>query len=70
MTTTGLDRAQRREVWDVLLGLKKKGTTVFLTTALHGGAELLADTVAIHLGRGRSSRCSPGELIESNANYL
>src|SRR5512136_2804794 len=30
--TTGLDPRARHEVWDVLLGLKKKGKTVFLTT--------------------------------------
>src|SRR3972149_3512900 len=29
--TTGLDPRARREVWDVLLGLKKKGTTGVLT---------------------------------------
>src|SRR4030043_336970 len=30
--TTGLDPRARHEGWDVLLGLKKKGKTVFLTT--------------------------------------
>ena len=45
--TTGLDPRARREVWDVLLGLKKKGKTVFLTTHYMEEAELLADTVAI-----------------------
>jgi len=45
--TTGLDPRARREVWDVLLGLKNKGKTVFLTTHYMEEAELLADTVAI-----------------------
>ncbi len=45
--TTGLDPRARREVWEVLLGLKKKGKTVFLTTHYMEEAELLADTVAI-----------------------
>jgi len=68
--TTGLDPRARREVWDVLLGLKKKGTTVFLTTHYMEEAELLADTVAI-LSKGKIiAMGSPGELIESNANYL
>jgi len=68
--TTGLDPRARREVWDVLLGLKKKGATVFLTTHYMEEAELLADTVAI-ISKGKIiAMGSPGELIESNANYL
>jgi len=68
--TTGLDPRARRQVWDVLLGLKKKGKTVFLTTHYMEEAELLADTVAI-IFKGRIVAIgSPEELIESNANYL
>jgi ABC-2 type transport system ATP-binding protein len=68
--TTGLDPRARREVWDVLLGLKKQGKTVFLTTHYMEEAELLADTVAI-ISRGNIVAIgSPGQLIESNANYL
>jgi ABC-2 type transport system ATP-binding protein len=68
--TTGLDPRARHEVWEVLLGLKKKGKTVFLTTHYMEEAELLADTVAI-ISRGKIiAMGSPGELIESNANYL
>jgi ABC-2 type transport system ATP-binding protein len=68
--TTGLDPRARREVWEVLLGLKKKGKTVFLTTHYMEEAELLADTVAI-ISKGRIvAMGSPMELIERNANYL
>ncbi len=68
--TTGLDPRARREVWEVLLGLKKKGKTVFLTTHYMEEAELLADTVAI-ISKGKViATGSPRELIESNANYL
>ena len=68
--TTGLDPRARHEVWEVLLGLKKKGKTVFLTTHYMEEAELLADTVAI-ISRGKIiAMGSPAELIESNANYL
>lgn len=68
--TTGLDPRARRAVWDVLLGLKKKGKTLFLTTHYMEEAELLADTVAI-VKRGKfTAMGSPGELIESNADYL
>ena len=68
--TTGLDPRARREVWDVLLSLKKNGKTVFLTTHYMEEAELLADTVAI-ISKGKIiAMGSPSELIESNANYL
>ena len=68
--TTGLDPRARREVWEVLLGLKKKGKTIFLTTHYMEEAEFLADTVAIILKGEIIAMGSPGELIENNANYL
>jgi len=68
--STGLDPRARRDVWDVLLGLKKKGKTVFLTTHYMEEAELLADTVAIISKGSIVAMGSPGELIENNANYL
>jgi ABC-2 type transport system ATP-binding protein len=68
--TTGLDPRARREVWEILLGLKKKGKTIFLTTHYMEEAELLADTVAI-ISEGRIIAIgSPDELIENNANEL
>jgi ABC-2 type transport system ATP-binding protein len=68
--TTGLDPRARREVWEVLMGLKKKGKTVFLTTHYMEEAELLADAVAI-ISKGKIvAMGSPDELIERNANYL
>ena len=68
--TTGLDPRARREVWEVLLSLKKNGKTVFLTTHYMEEAELLADTVAI-ISKGKIiAMGSPDELIEGNANYL
>ena len=68
--TTGLDPRARREMWKVLLGLKKKGKTVFLTTHYMEEAELLADTVAI-ISKGQIiAMGSPEELIQANAKYL
>jgi ABC-2 type transport system ATP-binding protein len=68
--TTGLDPRARREVWDVLVGLKKKGKTVFLTTHYMEEAELLADTVAI-ISKGRIIAMGPPEeIIRANAKYL
>jgi ABC-2 type transport system ATP-binding protein len=68
--TTGLDPRARREVWEVLLGLKKKGKTIFLTTHYMEEAEILADTVAIITKGMIIATGSPGELVENNANYL
>jgi ABC-2 type transport system ATP-binding protein len=68
--TTGLDPRARRDVWKVLLSLKKNGKTVFLTSHYMEEAELLADTVAI-ISKGKIiAMGSPDELVERNANYL
>ncbi len=68
--TTGLDPHARRAVWDVLLGLKRGGKVVFLTTHYMDEAELLADTVSI-ISKGRIiATGSPDELIESNSDYM
>ena len=68
--TTGLDPRARREVWEVLLGLKKQGKTIFLTTHYMEEAEILADTVAIISKGTIIATGSPAELIENNAKYL
>ena len=50
--TGGLDPKARREVWNVIRGLKKQGKTVFLTTHYMEEAEVLSDTVTIiHKGK-------------------
>jgi len=50
--TTGLDPKARREVWNVISGLKKRGKTVFLTTHYMEEAEHLADHITIiHKGK-------------------
>jgi ABC-2 type transport system ATP-binding protein len=68
--TTGLDPRARREVWEILLGLKNKGKTVFLTTHYMEEAELLADRVAI-IAKGKIiAMDSPAKLIETNIHYL
>jgi ABC-2 type transport system ATP-binding protein len=68
--TTGLDPQARRQVWDVLKGLKGRGKTVFLTTHYMEEAELLADTVAI-ISRGRIVAIdSPARLTEEHADQM
>lgn len=68
--TTGLDPQARRAVWDVLRGLRSKGTTVFLTTHSMEEAECLADTVAIISHGTIIASGSPDELINRYAGSL
>ena len=68
--TTGLDPRSRRDVWDILLNLKNKGKTLFLTTHYMEEAERLADTVAIVVQGKIVAMGSPEELVEDNAKYL
>jgi ABC-2 type transport system ATP-binding protein len=62
--TTGLDPKARREVWEVVKGLKAKGKTVILTTHYMEEAEVLSDRVAI-MNRGKFiAMGSPREIID------
>jgi ABC-2 type transport system ATP-binding protein len=45
--TTGLDPAARRGLWDLILGLKKEGRSVLMTTHYLEEAEAICDRVAI-----------------------
>ncbi len=68
--TTGLDPHARRQVWDVLKGLKGRGKTVFLTTHYMEEAELLADTVAIISNGKIVAMDSPAKLTEEHAEQM
>lgn len=50
--TTGLDPQARRNLWDLIKGVRNKGITVILTTHYMEEAELLCDRVAI-MDRGK-----------------
>ena len=68
--TTGLDPHARRQIWEVLKGLKERGKTIFLTTHYMEEAELLADTVAI-ISNGRIVAIdSPAKLTEEHADQM
>ncbi|GAC1409921.1 MAG: ABC transporter ATP-binding protein [Actinomycetota bacterium] len=45
--TTGFDPSARRQAWEMVLGLKRLGKTVFLTTHYMDEAQALADRVAV-----------------------
>lgn len=45
--TTGLDPQARRNLWDLIKGIRDKGVTVIMTTHYMDEAELLCDRVAI-----------------------
>lgn len=62
--TTGLDPQARRNLWDLIKEIQKKGTTVILTTHYMDEAELLCDRVAI-IDQGTIIRmATPDELID------
>lgn len=62
--TTGLDPNARREVWDIVRGLKAKGKTIILTTHYMEEAEVLSDRIAI-MNHGRfMAYGTPKEIIE------
>jgi len=45
--TTGLDPQARRNLWDLITDIRKKGTTVIITTHYMNEAEVLCDRVAV-----------------------
>ena len=67
--TTGLDPQSRRQLWDLVLGLRSAGKTVLLTTHYMDEAERLCDRVAV-VDRGRVIALgTPRELIASVAGH-
>jgi ABC-2 type transport system ATP-binding protein len=68
--TTGLDPQARRAMWDMVMAIKERGKTVFLTTHFMEEAERLCDRVAI-IDRGQIVAFdTPQNLIDSlEADY-
>jgi ABC-2 type transport system ATP-binding protein len=63
--TTGLDPQARRNLWELIRDIRKRGTTVFLTTHYLDEAEVLCDRVAIMDGGRIIAQDTPRALIES-----
>ena len=62
--TTGLDAQARRNLWDLLEGLREEGKTILLTTHYLDEAEKLSDDVlVIHQGK-EIAKAPPKGLIE------
>ncbi|WP_447642920.1 MULTISPECIES: ABC transporter ATP-binding protein [Chitinophagaceae] len=62
--TTGLDPQARRNLWDLILDIRKKGTTVIITTHYMDEAEILCDRVAIVDSGKIVKLATPDELID------
>ncbi len=67
--TDGVDPVGRKEIRDILLGLKRQGKTVFLNSHLLSEVELISDGVAI-IDRGKLLRIGTvSELTTSDSQY-
>jgi len=62
--TTGLDPQARRNLWDLIISIRAKGTTVIITTHYMDEAEVLCDRVAIVDAGKIIAINSPGVLID------
>jgi ABC-2 type transport system ATP-binding protein len=62
--TTGLDPQARRNLWDLVRGIRDKGTTVIITTHYMDEAEVLCDRVAIIDAGKIIAEDSPDKLID------
>lgn len=62
--TTGLDPQARRNLWDLILDIRKQGTTVIITTHYMDEAEVLCDRVAIIDSGNIIAINTPNQLID------
>jgi len=62
--TTGLDPQARRNLWELIKGIREKGTTVIITTHYMDEAEQLCDRIAI-MDEGKIiALASPDKMID------
>lgn len=63
--TTGLDPQARRSLWELILKIRERGTTVIITTHYMDEAEYLCDRVAIIDSGKIVALDTPDELIDN-----
>jgi ABC-2 type transport system ATP-binding protein len=66
--STGLDPQARRNLWEIIGGIKNEGNTIILTTHSMEEAEFLCDEIAIMDGGTIIAQGSPNELISTYCN--
>lgn len=66
--TTGLDPQARRNLWELIKGIRDKGTTIVLTTHYMEEAEVLCDRVAIMDNAKIIALDTPAALIEKHTS--
>jgi ABC-2 type transport system ATP-binding protein len=67
--TDGVDPVGRREIRDVLAGLRKRGTTIFINSHLLSELELFCDRVSILVGGQVARHGTIDELALGEARY-
>ena len=60
--TTGFDPGARRDAWQIVRGLRGRGTTILLTTHYMDEAQALADRVAVMSGGRIVAEGTPADL--------
>ena len=68
--TTGLDPQARRNFWELVQRIQKRGTTVILTTHYMDEAHVLCDEIAIMDGGKIVTQGPPDELLRSRYEGL
>jgi len=68
--TDGVDPVGRREIRDVLIGLRARGKTVFINSHLLGELELVCDRVAILVGGAVARQGTIDELAIAKQYYM
>lgn len=67
---SGLDPIGRREVRDIILGLKDEGKTVMFSTHILSDAEMLCDRVGVIVGGKLRGVGAPSEIVELKAHGM
>ncbi|HEX8995960.1 MAG TPA: ABC transporter ATP-binding protein [Ktedonobacterales bacterium] len=68
--TTGMDPQARRQLWDVVLGLKQQGKTILMTTHYMEEAEQICDRVAIVDHGHIIETGTPAELVQRHFSEI